>query len=157
MRQQGDVTKACQTLQASSDNSPSYPGNSVESPGLGNNILEWGKGADNGMDSLYGSMQSEFTNLELRPQHRSVAHKEECSLKYVASMKVRMKSKSKASECDHMSSPSLPSGQYILVGLSVFGFCAGPYVDDTLVAFPSRQHSQVCFCPDIIMPTRRTN
>lgn len=65
MRQQGDVTKACQTLQASSDNSPSYPGNSVESPGLGNNILEWGKGADNGMDSLYGSMQSEFTNLDL--------------------------------------------------------------------------------------------
>ena len=65
MRQLGDVAKACQSLQASSSNTPTYPETSDQSPGLGEKILEWGKGDENGLDSLYGSMQSEFTNLEL--------------------------------------------------------------------------------------------
>ena len=65
MRQQGDVAKACQILRASSSTTPTYPENSDQSPGLGEKFVDWGKGDENGLDSLYGSMQSEFTNLEL--------------------------------------------------------------------------------------------
>lgn len=63
--QQGDVAKACQNLQASSSNTPTYPEHLDQSPGPGEKVLQWGKGDENGLDSLYGSMQSEFTNLEL--------------------------------------------------------------------------------------------
>ncbi len=66
MQQQGDVAKACQVLHtSSSSNTPTYPQDSRRLPSLGDSMLDWSKGDGNGMDSLYGSMQSEFTNLDL--------------------------------------------------------------------------------------------
>lgn len=65
IRQQGDVHKACLVLQGSATESPVSPAEDSLIPGMTDEILDWSKREGNESDSLYGSMQSEFTQLDL--------------------------------------------------------------------------------------------
>lgn len=67
VRQQGNISKACHLLQASSDSSPVSPKQDGMMAGIGPDSLDWSKAETNEGDSLYGSMQSGFTNLDLDP------------------------------------------------------------------------------------------
>ena len=65
LRQQGNVKKACQLLQGHASDSSISPAEGQRTSSAGDDILDWGKREETEADSLFGSMQSEFTNLEL--------------------------------------------------------------------------------------------
>lgn len=74
IRQMGNVDKACRLLQLRHSSSPSTQHESSPPHDDGDTGFQWGKTDDGEDEGDFGSIQSEFTNLEIDPGTGMTSH-----------------------------------------------------------------------------------